>query len=132
MIKRCVVKAVSKFKGLLVDDDKAWFNVVKESKSFIPDDLHQFIGKEISLSVVDGVDHKYDGFSVVSGEGGEKAQPNGDSSPPDRDVRIGRMAALNSSLKAIEVCGWDVADPESVVKVAKELAEDIIEWVNRK
>ena len=127
MIKRCKVKAVSKFKGLLVDEDKAWFNATKEAKANLPD-LKQFIGQEIDLYLVDGKDHTYSGIAPVE-ESCEAKQcspnkPTSISSNPieAKDRKITRLAALKISALML---GADKREDYYY-----STAEKIIKWVN--
>lgn len=126
MIKRCKVKAVSKFNGLLVDDDKAWFNATKEAQANLPD-LKQFIGQEIDLYLVDGKSHIYSGIGVIESTDELQQVDNKDSKdvPPkviDRTTVIERFAALKCA-SAMLVRG-------SKKEYYYDLANDIIKWVN--
>ena len=134
MIKRCRVKAVSKFNGLLVDDDKKWFNATKEALPNLPD-LKQFINETVDLYLVDGKDHSYSGIALIN-EGTEVKQQVGNSGgdsvvsssnlPPkvnDRTTVIERFAALK--------CASGMLERGSLRASYFDLAEDIIKWVKR-
>ena len=133
---RAIIKAVSKFKGLLVNDDKAWWNASKAAQATLPGDMAQFIGKEVELVVVSGENHKYSGFSLLAESGivaENKDKPINTSVILSRDERISRMACLNSAISLVGITkkleGRTIEEAKAIVLT---LADELINWVNGK
>jgi len=124
MIKRCKVRSVSKFNGLLVDDDKTWYNPTKAASPYLPD-LKQFVGREVNLHLVDGKDHTYSGISLIESTGGkqeaEVAKDSILSSNPTTD---------NVRLLAL-ICASLMFEPGCRMECYTERAEEIMKWVRQ-
>lgn len=124
-----IVKNISdKTHGILLgykDGSEQWWNPIGDNvKKYVRKDI---VGHEVSLSIVNQQNHT---FSFVKKLKDQNVQEKEDNSYWARkDTRIGRMAALNTAVKILEVSHHPQRDERKFLVTAESLAQDIIRWV---